>query len=111
MDENCLTINTVSNPPPDDITQPTSQDTMLMKGTLRAVGLNELLDFVLRILSAFPNFLLPFRILYWSLGNGRTHRVAFYLLDMKSEVKIALCGIYAGGFYVVGLAGAESWSV
>jgi hypothetical protein len=31
------------NPPPDDITQATSPDTMLMKGKLRAVGFNELL--------------------------------------------------------------------
>ena len=31
------------NPPPDDTTQATSQDTMLMKAKLRAVGLNELL--------------------------------------------------------------------
>ena len=32
------------NPPPDDTTQPASQDTMFMKGKLREVGLNELLD-------------------------------------------------------------------
>jgi hypothetical protein len=37
------TPNARINPPPDDTTQLASQDTRLMKGKLRAVGLNELL--------------------------------------------------------------------
>jgi hypothetical protein len=39
-----LPPNARINPPPDDTTQATSQDIRLMKGKLRAVGLNELLD-------------------------------------------------------------------
>ena len=37
------TSNARINPPPDEITQPASQEKRLMKVTLRAVGLNELL--------------------------------------------------------------------
>ena len=44
------------NQPPDENTQPTSQDARLMRGTLRAVGFNELLGAGLGECDLFINF-------------------------------------------------------